>query len=191
VSLNVPFFDLTERIGAANVIDMAARAGIDSMWTDRSGQQGPERIDLRTHAGRDFVGATAADRPTKPFSTEVGIGQYGITVLDHANGMATFAAGGERAEAHFVRSVYRHGDLVYSEQLTQNSIGINQEQVDTLTAVLAQVPSAKLNNGWDAAGKTGTWEAGTSTTANAHIWMVGYTNALATAVWLGTTDGAH
>jgi D-aminopeptidase len=27
----------------------------------------------------------------------VGIGQYGITVLDHANGMATFAAGDKRA----------------------------------------------------------------------------------------------
>jgi membrane peptidoglycan carboxypeptidase len=53
------------------------------------------------------------------------------------------------------------------------------------------VPSAHLENGWDAAGKTGTWQAGPSTTRNAHAWMVGYTGALACAVWLGTTDGTE
>jgi membrane peptidoglycan carboxypeptidase len=184
-SLNVPFFDLTERLGPTNVLDMAAKAGIDSMWTDPAGlQTQPARVDLRSDADKTTVAASA-----KTFSTEVGIGQYGVTVLDHANGMATFAAGGERAQAHFVRAVYRHNDLVYAEQLTQSPIGLTPAQVDQLTAALRQVPSAKLPNGWDAAGKTGTWQAGSSLTDNAHVWMVGYTRALAVAVWLGTTDG--
>src|SRR5262249_43912971 len=54
-SLNVPFFDLTERLGPANVIDMAARAGIDYMWTDRLGQRAQVRVDLRTHRAQDLV----------------------------------------------------------------------------------------------------------------------------------------
>ncbi len=187
-SLNVTFFDLTERLGPANVIDMASRAGIDSMWTDRSGTD-PVRVDLRAEPGQDAVVRFAAGPDAGLFTTEVGIGQYGVTVLDHANGMATFAAGGKRAQAHFVREVTKAGTRVYAEQLSQSDIGLTEQQVDELTATLSQVPSAKLSNGWDAAGKTGTWQAATSTTQNAHTWMVGYTRALAVAVWLGTTDG--
>jgi membrane peptidoglycan carboxypeptidase len=133
------------------------------------------------------VTASTADR--RVFSSEVGIGQYGVTVLDHANGMATFAAGGERAQAHFVREVSRHGSLVYAEPLIQSNIGLTRDQVGALTSVLDQVPAARLADGWQAAGKTGTWEAGPGSPANAHAWMVGYTDRLAVAVWLGTTDG--
>jgi membrane peptidoglycan carboxypeptidase len=45
-SLNTPFFALTARLGAGNVVEMAARSGIDSMWVDRTGKRTPERIDL-------------------------------------------------------------------------------------------------------------------------------------------------
>jgi membrane peptidoglycan carboxypeptidase len=123
------------------------------------------------------------------FSTELGIGQYGITVLDHANGMAAFAAGGKRAQAHFVRSVTRRSQQVYTEKLSLTDIGLDQEQINELNWTLRQVAAANLDNGWDVAGKTGTWQSGTSVTENAHTWMVGYTRALAAAVWLGTTDG--
>jgi membrane peptidoglycan carboxypeptidase len=179
-SLNVTFFGLTERLGAANVIDMAIKAGVDSMWANEKGRQAPLRIDLRGKSGRDVV---------QHFSTEVGIGQYGITVMDHANGMATFAAAGKRAQAHFVRSVTKNGKDVYAEHLTQTDVGLDQDQVDELNWTLSQVEAAKLANGWDSAGKTGTWQFGKSTTQNAHTWMVGYTKSLAAAVWLGTTDG--
>ena len=47
----------------------------------RPGQNDPVRVELRGRSGRDVV---------RNFSTEVGIGQYPITVVDHANGMATF-----------------------------------------------------------------------------------------------------
>jgi membrane peptidoglycan carboxypeptidase len=187
-SLNVTFFGLTEKLGPGNVIDMASRAGIDSMWTDRTGK-GPVRVDLRAHNGKDIVVSSAGRPDAGLFTTEVGIGQYGVTVLDHANGMATFAAGGKRAQAHFVREVTKSGTRVYAEQLTRSDVGLTEQQVNELTATLSQVPSAKLPNGWDAAGKTGTWQAADSTTRNAHTWMVGYTRALAVAVWLGTTDG--
>ncbi len=179
-SLNVPFFDLTEHLGTANVIESAAKAGIDSMWANVPGQSSAVRTDLRGKSGRDLA---------PMFSTEVGIGQYGITPLDHANGMATFAAGGKRAQAHFVKSVMKGEDEVYKEALTQTEIGLDQKQIDMLDYTLNQVPTAHFSDDWDAAGKTGTWQAGTSLTQNAHVWMVGYTRALAAAVWVGTNDG--
>ncbi|GAA1810450.1 penicillin-binding protein [Planosporangium flavigriseum] len=179
-SLNVPFFDLTEHLGAGKVLDMAARAGVDSMWAAPNGGANPVRVDLRDRSGKDV---------TSNFSTELGIGQYPITVLDHANGMATFAAGGMRAQAHFVTSVTRRGQQVYAAKPNQTDIGLNQEQINQLNWTLRKVEAAGLDNDWDSAGKTGTWQAGTSTTENAHVWMVGYTRALAAAVWLGTTDG--
>jgi membrane peptidoglycan carboxypeptidase len=179
-SLNVTFFDLTEHLGPANVLDMAGKAGIDSMWTDRQGGPLPVRVDLRGRSGAELM---------PNFSTELGIGQYGVTVLDHANGMATFAAGGKRSPVHFVRSVTHRGDEVYQEKLSQTDVGLDKEKIDELNWTLRQVPAAKLDNGWDSAGKTGTWQLGNSTVDSAHTWMVGYTGAMAVAVWLGTTDG--
>jgi membrane peptidoglycan carboxypeptidase len=179
-SLNVTFFDLTEHLGVGNVLDMARHAGVDSMWANVAGRNQPVRVDLRDKNGQDVAGQ---------FSTEVGIGQYGITVLDHANGMATFAAGGKRAQAHFVKSVTHAGDTVYAEKIAPSEVGLDQEKIDELNWTLQKVTASQLNNGWDVAGKTGTWQFGNSTTENAHTWMVGYTRALAAAVWLGTTDG--
>jgi membrane peptidoglycan carboxypeptidase len=179
-SLNVTFFDLTEHLGVANVIDMAKHAGIDAIWANQPGKPLPVRVDLRDKTGQDVAGQ---------FSTELGIGQYGVTVLDHANGMASFAAGGKRADAHFVRQVTKGNDTVYAEHIAPSELGLDQEQIDELNWTLQKVDASKLNNGWDVAGKTGTWQYGTSTTENSHTWMVGYTRALAAAVWLGTTDG--
>jgi membrane peptidoglycan carboxypeptidase len=178
-SLNTTYFGLTEKLGVPAVIEMARSAGVDSMWANERGNPKPVRVDLRATSGED-----AAPR----FSTEVGIGQYGITVQDHATGMATFAAGGKRADAHFVRSVSRGDAEVYQEQLAQTDVGLNEEQVNQLNWTLRRVAAAKVPD-WDAAGKTGTWQAGKSTTQNLHAWMVGYTGAIAAAVWLGTTDG--
>ncbi|MFJ8579560.1 transglycosylase domain-containing protein [Micromonospora sp. NPDC093277] len=179
-SLNVTYFELTEKLGTAKVIDMAKQAGVDSMWATVKGNPQPQRVDLRDKS---------AEESAKRFSTEVGIGQYGISVQDHANGMATFAAGGKRAEAHFVRSVTKGDDKLYTEQLEQSDIGLNEEAINQLDWTLRRVKAAKLDNGWDSAGKTGTWQAGQSTTQNVHTWMVGWTGALAAAVWLGTSDG--
>jgi membrane peptidoglycan carboxypeptidase len=179
-SLNVTYFGLTEKLGPAKVIDMATRAGIDSMWANQDGSPQPKRIELRGHTGEEVA---------PHFSTEVGIGQYGITVQDHANGMATFAAGGRRADVHFVRSVLKGDERLFVERLVQTDVGLDGEAIDQLNWTLRRVKAANLDNGWDSAGKTGTWQAGQSTTQNVHTWMVGYTGALAAAVWLGTTDG--
>jgi membrane peptidoglycan carboxypeptidase len=177
-SLNVPFFELTEQLGFTNVIDMARKAGIDSMWSPVDGRS--TRVDLTAKSSQEL---------TSLFSTEVGIGQYGVTVSNHANGLATLAAGGKRAPEHFVRLVTQDDQEVYVERTNQTDIGLSANHIDLLNHTLSKVPTANLNNDWDVAGKTGTWQAGTSATRNAHVWMVGYTRALAAAVWVGTTDG--
>ena len=77
---------------------------------------------------------------------------------------------------------------LYFNEAQVSVYGLGKPVAD-LTSTLLKVPSANLGNGWQAAGKTGTWEAGRSLDRNAHTWMVGYTRPLAAAVWLGTTDG--
>ncbi|MFC7481862.1 transglycosylase domain-containing protein [Luedemannella flava] len=176
-SLNVPFFGLTEQLGADKVIDMARAAGIQDMWAsidDKSVRQ-----DLRKKTGADVT--------PYPFQTEVGIGQYPVTVVDHANGMATFAADGIRAQVHFVKSVTDGGKPIYSEQLPtgKDKPILNQNAINDLDYTLSKVEAGRLSDGTDSASKTGTWQYGKSTVENAHAWTVGYTKQLATAIWVG------
>src|SRR5262249_25211244 len=121
------------------------------------------------------------------FDTILGIGQYPITVMDHANGLATFAAGGLRATAHFVSKVTDGDKIVYSEKLPSGNEPriLSPEAENDLTYALSKVTASNLNNGWDSAGKTGTWELGTNQNENADAWMTGFTPRLAGGVWVG------
>jgi membrane peptidoglycan carboxypeptidase len=120
----------------------------------------------------------------------LGIGQYPITVMDHANGLATMAAGGLRATAHFVEKVMKRDTTVYGERLPRPDQPriFSQQNSNDLTYALSQVGSAKVNIGWDTAGKTGTWEYTQATNENAHAWMVGFDKKIAAAVWVGNRD---
>jgi membrane peptidoglycan carboxypeptidase len=175
-SLNTTFYGVTVSVSPAKVLDMARNAGIEHMWSDKG------RVD--------FTPTTDMSKETpENFDTILGIGQYPVTVADHANGMATFAANGIRAQAHFVYKVMDGDQVVFGETLpASNQQPILQPApVADLDYALSTVTSAKLKNlaGWQSVGKTGTWEANQSTTTNAHAWMVGYTKKLAAAVWVG------
>jgi membrane peptidoglycan carboxypeptidase len=171
-SLEVPFYAVTQAIGSAAVLEMAKAAGIRDMWNDER-----KRIALDEHQQMSEVSPAE-------FSTEVSLGQYPVTVLDHATGMATFAAGGRRAAAHFVRQVVKGEEVYYSEKLPQEGEGrvLNEQQAADLTWALSQTQAGRLR-GIDTAGKTGSWIDGTVPT---HAWMVGYTSRLAAAVWVGS-----
>ena len=175
-SLNVPFYGLTVSVTPAKVLEMARDAGIDYMWTDQRQRQDLTKV---TDMGEVTPGK---------FDIILGIGQYPVTVMDHANGLATFAANGLRAQVHFVQSVYEGDNIVYGETLPkpdQQKI-MNQEAINDLDYALNKIPSAKVSNiGWDTAGKTGTWEYNNRTDQNAHAWMVGFTKKIAGAVWVG------
>lgn len=85
-SLNVPMYDVTVQLGARTVLAMARDAGIDTMWTD-------ERVP------QELPSADLTQLVPSRFDLTLGIGQYPVSVLDQANAMATFAAGGLRARA--------------------------------------------------------------------------------------------
>ncbi|MBX6750450.1 MAG: penicillin-binding protein [Micromonosporaceae bacterium] len=179
-SLNVPFYDVAVQLSAREVLQMAYDAGIEHIWNDNN-----DRADLDEAAGD--IGRVVSDLG---IGLEIGIGQYKYTVLDHANGMATFAAGGLRAEAHFVKEVKKNGDTLYTEKLPnpQGPRILNQAQIDVLNYALSQVWVQNID-GYQIATKTGTWEfQNGGADANAHAWNVGYTNVLAAAVWVGAKD---
>lgn len=183
-SYNVPFYHVTETIGPEKVVDMAKAAGVTTMWT--TSHNPPKPIDLTKKEGKDVA--------PSPFYHVIGYGQYPITVLDHANGLATLANRGMYNKAHFVISVEQQ-DLTSGKWVKVAGAGekfkprqrIKPQVADEVTAVLKQIPGKRsLSNGRESAAKTGTWEYDKND--NAHAWMVGYTPQVATAVWVGSRD---
>jgi membrane peptidoglycan carboxypeptidase len=176
--LNAPLYAVTLKVGAAAVVDRARTAGIDQMRSSDG-----DLVDLRA------ITSGSAVVPAH-FSNEIGFGQYGITVADHANGMATFAAGGQRARAHLVAAVSRGGKEIYREDLTTTPVGLNAAQVDDLTWTLSQDPLGRLPDARPTATIGGTWEF-LDTRDNSHAWIAGYTPQLALAVWVGNRADEH
>jgi len=177
-SLNVPFFALAERLGAPAVLGMARDAGIESMWVDETAGRAHQRVDL-------------SDRPDIAATFPIGgHGRHPITVLDHANGMATLAAGGVRAPAHFVRQVARQGEIVHTERLPagpQTPV-LGRAELDDLAWTLSQGPAGRLPDGRPVATKTGELQLGNNPVDTAHAWIVGFTGNLAMAVWIGNEE---
>ncbi|MFU8873381.1 transglycosylase domain-containing protein [Micromonospora sp. SL4-19] len=182
-SLNVPFYYITEEIGPDKVLDMAKRAGVTTMW----------RTDTNPAKAYDLTKADPKELAPDPFFHVIGYGQYPITVLDHANGVATFANEGVYHKAHFVKKVEKQ-DIstgkwkIVGGQSTKGAQRIDKSIVADVTSVLEQYPgqvNRRLDNGRKVAEKTGTWELGDKSTQNGDAWMIGYTPQLATAVWVG------
>jgi len=106
--------------------------------------------------------------------------------------MATFAADGVRANAHFVvkvidRLLPKDKQVIYNEKVPTGAEKpiLNSAQMDDLTWALSQNRPAKLSGGPASAGMPGSWEFGRSSSAVGNAWMVGYTRKLAMAVWIG------
>ncbi|MGN9916486.1 transglycosylase domain-containing protein [Micromonospora palomenae] len=182
-SLNVPFYHVSLDIGADKIVDMAKRAGVSMMW----------QTNTSPPKGHDLTKADAKELAPDPFYHVVAYGQYPITVLDHANGIATFANKGVYNKAHFLLSAEKQNkdtgkwEKLGGEQLKPQK-RINPDVVADVTNVLEDYP-AKVNHvldgGRKATAKTGTWELKEGTDENGDAWMVGYTPQLATAVWVG------
>jgi membrane peptidoglycan carboxypeptidase len=183
--LTVPFYSLTQKVGPAAVVDQARAAGIDAMWTPATATGPARRYDLRTGSGRTLSPA--------PFGDGVGIGEYPVTVEDQANAMATLAADGTRARAHFVRTVTKN-DTTTSPTTTVAGEHLDAQTalpgatVADLTYALTQSPAGKLPDGRPSASQAGVARLRTSAVEVAHAWLVGYTGNLAMAVWVGNVD---
>lgn len=176
--LRSTFYAVTLGLSAKRVIEMARDAGVSALWTDSR-----DRVEL---SELEDVGSVTPSR----FDASVGIGQYPVTVLDQANAMATYAAGGVAAQAHFVTTVRRRDAIVYSERLpgpTQPKVLIPQAIAD-LDWTLSRNEAGKLT-GRDSASQNGSWPLPGSQIQNADAWEVGYTRSLAMAVWIGDVHG--
>jgi membrane peptidoglycan carboxypeptidase len=174
MSLNTTYYALTYKLGKGKVIDLAHKAGI-RVLDSPNGTGTYDHIDL------------GDPDAAKHFSTEVGIGQYPVSVLDNANGFATFAANGTSAKAHFVERVSR-GDEEIAKVEPETTEAFSKESAADADHVLRQVVTAggnDLDNGRPSAAKTGTWQYN-KTQDNAHAWMCGYTPQLAASVWIGS-----
>lgn len=193
-SYNVPFAYFSEAMGTRGpraITQAAWDAGITLMTGMRQTPDGEEEVIV------DFNEIESLDEiEPLPFFHEVAFGQYPITVLDHASGVATLAAGGVYHKPHFVKKVEKRneetgewevivGDRIAGEQRIEPQIAY------AVTDVLSTIPAlngVSLAGGRPAAAKTGTWEYAGPGGGNADVWMVGYTPQIAVAVWVGDPE---
>jgi membrane peptidoglycan carboxypeptidase len=101
--------------------------------------------------------------------------------------MATLAAGGLRATTHFVARVEKDHAAYYPEP-TGTVRALEAGVVADVTAVLAAQPDGQIPGGPPTAGVAGTALIAGSALDAAHAWYVGYTPALAVAVWVGNQE---
>ncbi|GGK41344.1 bifunctional penicillin-binding protein 1A/1B [Pilimelia terevasa] len=186
-SYNVPFYGVAERIGPDKVVDMAKKAGIRAMASQE--EDGFRVQEIANMEPSQYKGRSM-------FDNHIGFGKYPITVLDHANGMATFAARGVYNKAYFVQKVERKNpqtgkfETVGGARATPEQ-RIDQGVADDVTSILQGVPRRDGNTlfNYPSAGKTGTWELNENQSdQNGDAWMVGYTPQVAAAVWVGSDE---
>jgi membrane peptidoglycan carboxypeptidase len=178
--LSIPFYTVTERVGADAVIDTARAAGVDAMWSPGSGSTAPVRYDLTARR----VAALVPD----PFGADVALGTYPVTVVDQATGMATLAAGGIRSTTHFVAQVVRDYVTYYAAPFDAGSRALDPDVAADVTAVLSTNRVGQLASGVPSASVSGTAPLLGSALDSAHAWHVGYTPGLAMAVWVGNRE---
>lgn len=179
-SLNTSFYRLMLKLknGPQDVADAAHTAGI-----------------AESFPGVDHT--LSEDGKGGPPNNGIVLGQYQSRVIDMASAYATLADSGIYHRPHFVQKVVNADGKVLFDAADQDDKGeqrIDKAVADNVTA--AMQPIAGYSNGHNLAGgrpsaaKTGTNQLG-DTGANRDAWMVGYTPSLATAVWVGTTDGTR
>jgi penicillin-binding protein 1A len=118
------------------------------------------------------------------------LGDYGISPLEHAGGIATFINGGKLARPYAILDlVSSKGDLVYSRdrdepeapQVVERKVaeGLNWMMQKVVTEGTGQRAQLDFTN---VVGKTGT------STGPKDVWFVGATGKYVGAVWLGNDD---
>ena len=162
LSVNTVYFRVACDVGPSKVADMAHNAGI------------PRSVTLAESKG-STVGAG------------IGLGIYGVHVIDQAVGYSTFAAKGLEAEPYFVQKVARPDKSSVYTAKTKTRQAFSEGIAADATYAMQQVVKSGTGtraalSGRPVAGKTGT------TSDNKDAWFCGFTPQLATVVWLGRPD---
>jgi membrane peptidoglycan carboxypeptidase len=156
VSSNTGFARLIMAVGAQNVVNTAHSMGITS--------------DLRAE-GALTLGASE------------------VTTLEMADAYATIANGGTHYDAVCItKAIDRKGNVVIDNETPQGAKVLSAEVAHAATEVMKGVitggtgTAARLSNGQEAAGKTGTSEY------EYDSWFCGFTPQMSVAIWLGDPD---
>ncbi len=180
-SYNFPFYHLAAALGPDKVAEAAHKAGIQFISS-------PTKIGARVDLNKSKGSAL------KQFGNEIGYGQYAITALDHANGVATLANDGLYNKAHFVRSVQKrdektgkfkpfHTERIKAVQVFDPGV---VAAIDNVLEKIVGKNGQALRSGYDAIGKSGTWEYKDGKSGeNGDAWWVGGTKHIAASVWIG------
>ncbi len=186
-----PFYRLTARMGPQKVMQMAANAGIRTAW--RIDPEKPIDLTKAVPGGRD------------PFDYNAGVGQYPVTVLDHASATATFANHGKYFAPHFVIKVERKNrktrewePLPAGAEKRFGAQRVSRAVADDVTGVLKQMTGDDIvaGSGRESAGLSGAWENGLKKPdgsqrfpgTNAHAWFTGFTSQISATIWVGSKD---
>ncbi|MFK8847860.1 transglycosylase domain-containing protein [Streptomyces sp. Ac-502] len=150
-------------------------------------------IQLGMDVGRDKVkeAAIAAglrdDQSMAKTTPAFSLGTSAPSAIRLAGAYATFAASGQQDDPYSVESVEKDGQTKY-EHTKKPKTGFSAAVADNVTDVLKTVvekgtgTAAKLPDGREAAGKTGT------TDDNKSAWFAGYTKQLATTIGMWRVD---
>ena len=160
VSSNTGFARIAASLGADTIAEVATRMGITS----------PLEADLT-----------------------LTLGTSGVTPLEMASAYATIATGGVHFDPTAILQVYdRKGTVILDNSQPQGEQVISKEvacaTIDVMRTVINSYEGtgtdARLSNGQDAVGKTGTSEEFKDS------WFCGITPQLSVAVWMGDRDYA-
>jgi len=169
-----------------------ARGGVATLLSQTLKSSNCAYLRLGVIAGLDKVAARATkmgiNTPLPSNQSSMSIGTSEVHPIDMAAAYSVLANDGIRNPPYYVdrvtdargRTIFEHQSApvrVVSEQSARlvNSVLVNNVRSGTGTR-------ARLLNGQDAAGKTGT------TQASADVWFVGYTPQLSVSVWMGSPD---
>lgn len=158
----------------------ATSASVNVVYAKLALDVGPENVAKTAKS----LGITS---PLDGFPAEtIGGLRIGVSPLEMANAYATFAAAGVRHDATAIEKVeFPGGKVDVPEEPEGRRViadGIAYEVTTLLKRVVSGGTGTSASIGCPQAGKTGTTDSQTD------AWFVGYTPALATAVWVGYPD---
>ncbi|MEU7143716.1 transglycosylase domain-containing protein [Nocardia sp. NPDC046473] len=162
------------------------------------GSGGPNKIAAMAHKAGipdtiPGLGQTLVEQDGSPPNNGIVLGQYSVRVGDMASAYATFAASGVYHKPHLVQKVVTaDGQVLLDHSSVAAEQRVSKAVADNVTAAMEPIAASSLQHGLadgrKSAAKTGTTQLH-DTGQNKDAWMVGFTPALSTAVWVGTPDG--
>ncbi|MEJ7584947.1 MAG: transglycosylase domain-containing protein [Acidimicrobiales bacterium] len=189
----IPGYELKDEVGEPPENFGGSRGGVASLQSQTLSSSNCAYLRLGIIAGLDKVAARATrmgiTTPLRTDESSMSIGTREVHPLDMAAAYSVLANDGVRNPPYYVdRVTDAQGRIILEHQSAPEQV-VSEQSARLVTDVLTRnVVSgtgtrARLYNGQDAAGKTGTAQD------SADVWFVGYTPQLSVSVWMGSPSG--